>query len=94
MLVGLESQAAVSRIEKAARKPTTATIVACAILFDLPLDEVFPALHEEVGRSVFRKATALREVLSERTDKHSLRKCAFLDQVLCRITNRLQPPPS
>lgn len=93
-LLGVANRTAVSRIEMSKRKPPAECLVACAILFDLPLEEIFPGFHGEIEHGIFLRVTTLRERLAERTDDLSLRKCAFLDQVLCRITNRLQPPPS
>lgn len=92
-LIGLTSRTAVSRIEMSKRKPTTKTVIACAIIFDLALDEIFPSLHEEVEHAVVHRATALREELGNQADELSIRKCAFLDEVLARITKRSQQPP-
>lgn len=89
-LVGLSSRTAVSRIEMSKRKPTTETVIACAIVFDLPLDAIFPGLHEEIERGVFRRATELREQLGNQTNELSLRKCVLLDEVLARIIKRSQ----
>lgn len=93
-LLGIANRTAVSRIEMSKRKPAAECLVACAIIFDLPLEAIFPGFLEEIERGVSRRVITLRGKLTERTDDLSLRKCALLDEVLARITKRTQQPPS
>jgi transcriptional regulator with XRE-family HTH domain len=87
-LVGLVSRSAVSRIERAERVPTTATIIACGIIFGLASPELFPSLHEEIEQAVIVAATALEAELGGLSDQASVRKRALLEQILERINNR------
>lgn len=89
-LIGLSSRSAVSRIERAERVPTTATIVACGIIFGLAPSDLFPSLHEEIEEIVQAAVAALQEELADQPDKVSVRKRALLTQVLERISNRNQ----
>ena len=89
-LVGLSSRSAVSRIERAERVPTTATIIACGIIFGIAASDLFPSLHEEIGETVQLAVTALQEELADQSDKVSIRKRALLAQVQERISNRKQ----
>src|SRR6185312_9404425 len=87
-LLGLASRSAVSRIERAERVPTTATIIACGIIFGLATPELFPSLHDEIEQEVLAAATALTAELIGLHDPASVRKRALLEQFLGRITNR------
>src|ERR1017187_5103425 len=86
-LVGLASRSAVSRIERAERVPTTATIIACGIIFGLAIPELFPSLHEEIEQEVVSAAAALDAELAGLTDEASVRKRALLEQLLERINS-------
>jgi transcriptional regulator with XRE-family HTH domain len=86
-LLGLSSRSAVSRIERADRDPTTATVIACGLVFGLATLALFPSLHAEIEDAVRAAVAVLREKLADRTDKVSIRKRALLAQVLKRITN-------
>jgi transcriptional regulator with XRE-family HTH domain len=90
-LVGLATCSAMSRIERAERVPTTATIVACSIVFGLAAPDLFPSLHEEVERSVRLSAKQLHAELAGQTDKASLRKRALLMQVVERTSSHKKP---
>src|SRR6185312_16991423 len=72
-LLGLASRSAVSRIERAERVPTTATIIACGIIFGLATPELFPSLHEEVEPEVLPAAVALAAELVGLNDAASVR---------------------
>ena len=86
-LVGLSSRSAVSRIERAERVPTTATIIACGIIFGLATSDLFPSLHEEIEEIVRLAIASLQEELMDKPDKVSERKRALLTQVRERINN-------
>ena len=91
-LVGLSSRSAVSRIERAERVPTTATIIACGIIFGLATPDLFPSLQEEIEEIVSLAIAVLQEELADQSDKGSVRKRALLTQVLERIKSRKQQP--
>ncbi len=89
-LVGLSSRSAVSRIERAERVPTTATIIACGIIFGIAASDLFPSLQKEIEETVQLAVAALQEELADPSDKVSIRKRALLTQVQERISNRKQ----
>jgi transcriptional regulator with XRE-family HTH domain len=87
-LIGLSSRSAVSRIERAERVPTTATIIACGIIFGLATHDLFPSLQEEIEEAVLLVIASLQEELAGQSDKASTRKRALLTEVQERINNR------
>ena len=87
MLLGITSSTTVSRIERSVRQPTTTAMVACCILFGLPAPELFSSLHEEIEEIVGTAAKDLYDALEGKTDKQSVRKRQFLEQVLSRLVN-------
>ena len=86
-LIGLASCSAVSRIERAERVPTTATVIACSIVFGLAMPDLFPSLHGEVEEAVKAGVVALLDELADQTDQATVRKRALLMQILERINN-------
>ena len=63
-------------------------MVACCVLFGLPAPELFTTLHDEIEEVVGTAAKALCDALEGKTDKLSVRKREFLEQVLARLINR------
>jgi len=88
LLLGIASSTTVSRIERSVRTPTTTMLVACCILFGLPAPELFSTLHDEIEEVVGTAAKTLYDALEGKTDKQSVRKREFLEQVLSRLVNR------
>lgn len=88
MLLGIASSTTVSRIERSVRTPTATVMVACCILFGLPAPELFTTLHDEIEEVVGTAAKILCDALEGRTDKQSVRKREFLEEVLSRLINR------
>jgi transcriptional regulator with XRE-family HTH domain len=88
MLLGLASSTTVSRIERSVRAPTATVMVACCILFGLAAPELFTTLHDEIEEVVGTAAKNLYDGLEGKTDKQSVRKRAFLDEVLSRLVSR------
>jgi transcriptional regulator with XRE-family HTH domain len=86
-LIGLASCSAVSRIERAERVPTTATVIACSIVFGLAMPDLFPSLHGEVEEAVKAAVMTLLEEITGLSDQVSVRKRALLMQTLERINN-------
>lgn len=62
-LLGWESGAPVSRLEKGLRQPKLATVFALVILFGAEAHELFPALSGEAEDALMRRAYALHERL-------------------------------
>ncbi len=58
-LVGTRCGSTVSRYESFARQPSLETAVAFALVFDVPLRELFAGVHEQVEKRVRRTARGL-----------------------------------
>src|SRR6185312_14558620 len=87
-LIGVASSTTVSRIERSKRMPTTPVMIACCVLFGLPAPELFISLYEEIEEVVVTAVKALHEELEGRTDKLTVRKRDFLEEVLTRVISR------
>ncbi len=87
VLLGVTSSTTVSRIERSARKPTATVLVACCILFGQPASELFASFDEEIEEAVVTAVKNLYDELEGKTDKRSLHKREFLEDVLTRITS-------
>lgn len=83
-LLGVESATTVSRIERAVRQPTAATVIAYSVLFGLPVSELFVSLHDRIEGEVFVAARRLHDTLEDEGGSGSRRKRDFLEQVLAR----------
>ena len=68
-LVGYASQRAYSDMELGVKRPALGTALACSILFDVTLDELFPSLIEHVERDVLARSQRLYEVLADEVDR-------------------------
>ena len=66
-------------------------MVACCILFGLPAPELFTSLHDEIEEVVGIAAKDLYDGLEAKTDKLSVRKREFLEQLLSRLVSRDHP---
>jgi len=87
LLLGVASSTTVSRIERSVRTPTATVMVACCILFDLPAPELFTSLHDEIEDVVGTAAKDLYDGLEGKTDKLSVRKRLFLEELLARLVS-------
>lgn len=85
-LIGLRSGAVISRLEGLKRTPSLAAAIACAIVFDAELLDLFPTLHLEVQDSVFRRANDLYEELQGNSSPATKYKLDFLEDLLGRGT--------
>ena len=88
LLLGMASSTTVSRIERSVRTPTTAVMVACCILFNIPAPDLFGSVHEEIEEIVGTAAKNLYDALEGKEDGQSVRKRKFLEEVLARLISR------
>jgi len=79
---------AVSRIERAKRGPSAASLIACSIVFGLSARELFPSIYGEVEDNVLSSARTLVAELTPRTDAESKKVRVLLEDLIQRITNR------
>ncbi len=64
MLVGYASQRAYSDVELGLKRPALGTALACCILFDASLHDLFPNLTEFIERDVLARARKLKVELA------------------------------
>lgn len=84
-LIG-RSQSAVSSTEYGDSVPTLDGSLALQVLFRLPPKELFPGCYERVEDRVMRRAAELIEKLEGETDRRSMAKLEFLEN-LARYDN-------
>lgn len=85
LLLGLSSSTAVSRIERSKRTPSTATLIACSIVFGLSVPELFPLLQKEIEEAVLGTAKDLYEQLDAKNDKQWELKRKLFKEILARV---------
>jgi len=90
LLLNFADSSSVSRIERAKRVPTIETIIACCVIFELSMPELFPPMYDDVEETVLTAAKALYDELEEKTDKRSALKRSLLEDILARATGRNQ----
>jgi transcriptional regulator with XRE-family HTH domain len=83
-LIGNKTHAAVSRIEAVKTYPSLAEAIACSIIFDTPLVELFPELFAKAHDSVLSQAQVLYEDLQGNASRATRYKLDFLEEVLGR----------
>jgi transcriptional regulator with XRE-family HTH domain len=81
-LLGFESRAQVSRIERGKRAPGLETALACSSLFSVPLDELFPQFVEEIADRLRERIARLHEERPHATTVAVARKRELLDRAL------------
>src|SRR5437879_3272277 len=85
-LVGAKSGTVICRIEGGTRTASRATALACALVFDITLPELFPVLSSELHEEdVQRRVNELYEVLQGNPSKTTRVKLDFLEMVLARL---------
>lgn len=62
-LLGCQSGTKVSRYERQTRTPVLSTALACQVIFQVPVHELFPGLYEEVEHLTRERARTLMERL-------------------------------
>ena len=81
-LLGFESPTHVSRLEHGKRVPGLETALACATLFGVSLDELFPQFAEKIGDELRERISRLHEGCLHATTPLEMRKRQLLDRVL------------
>ncbi len=81
-LLGFTSGTQVSRYERFTRIPTLETALACRILFDTPVHELFPGMYRQAEETVRNNAHLLLEQLAlQKTTQH---KADYLKAIIYR----------
>lgn len=82
-LLGLSSQGVLSELEGGTRHPGIRFAIGCAILFGVPLPEIFPYLHDQTAAEILGKAEELHEKLSGRRTRAAT--AAYLAAFISRV---------
>jgi transcriptional regulator with XRE-family HTH domain len=83
-LIGINSRAAVSLIERSKRKPSLDAVFIFAFVFNASPSELFPSLISELQEAARRRANELYEELQGNPSKATRDKLDFLEQLLAR----------
>ncbi|MBL6938279.1 MAG: helix-turn-helix transcriptional regulator [Alphaproteobacteria bacterium] len=83
MLVGYTSQRAYSDLELGLKRPALGTALACSILFDVAVRELFPDLADHVERDVLARARKLKEKIANDTNREAT--AAYIASAVDRI---------
>ena len=81
-LLGMESRAHVSRIERGKRSPTLETALACSTLFGVSLGALFPQLAIVSGERLRARISRLDGDIIDITNPQELRKRQLFDRAL------------
>ena len=81
-ILGMESRAHVSRIERGKRSPTLETALACSTLFGVPLGELFPQLAIVSGERLRERISRLARDIIDITNPLEMRKRQLFDRAL------------
>jgi transcriptional regulator with XRE-family HTH domain len=92
-LIGIRTHAAVSRIESLKSYPSLAEAIACSIVFDTPLLELFPEVYGNVYEFVLRQSEELYETLQGNSSKSTRAKLDLLEEVLARAHPLIRDVP-
>jgi DNA-binding XRE family transcriptional regulator len=85
-IIGAKSGTVVSRIEGVKRTPNVATVLACALVFDVAAPvELFPVLVSQIHENVRRRVNELYEELQGNPNKLTRKKLDFFEAVLARL---------
>lgn len=79
-LLGMESRAHISRIERGKRSPTLETALACSTLFGVSLGELFPQLAIVSGERLRERISRLDRDIIDITNPLEIRKRQLFDR--------------
>jgi transcriptional regulator with XRE-family HTH domain len=88
VLLGLQTGAAVSRLERALRHPSLETAYAFEIILGTPPAELFPALHVRVKREVIARTRTLYDELQGDPSSATQLKLDFFEEIFARWEER------
>lgn len=83
-LLGMESRAHVSRIERGKRSPTLETALACSTLFGVSLGALFPQLAIVSGERLRERISRLERGIDDITNPLEIRKRQLFDRLFTK----------
>jgi transcriptional regulator with XRE-family HTH domain len=78
------SASAMSRFENLSRQPTVDLVIGAEVLFGHSAKEVFPALYQNIERTIVERARVLHDSLETRTDPVARKKLRLLTEFIKR----------
>ena len=78
------TRSAMSRFENRSRRPTVELVIGAEVIFGQTAKDVFPALYQEIERTLVDRAQILRDSLKSRTDPVARKKLRLLDEFIKR----------
>lgn len=80
-LLGIATGAQVSRYERFMRKPTLVVVLSLEIIFELPANEIFSGVRQEIEQQIARRAVLFKERALHRGKKLSTTKLKLLERI-------------
>jgi transcriptional regulator with XRE-family HTH domain len=87
-LLGFQTGAVVSRLERALRHPSLETAYAFEIILGTPPSELFPGLHVRVKREVIARSRTLYDELQGDPSNAAQLKLDFFEEIFARWEER------
>lgn len=87
LLLGGRSRTTVYRLETARSQPDLDTAIACQLIFDVALEELFPGRYRDQAQAVARNLRRVAMELPPRSPRTE-RKLDRLDRCLARLSER------
>jgi transcriptional regulator with XRE-family HTH domain len=78
------TKSAMSRFENLSRQPTVELVIGAEVLFGQAAKDVFPALYQDIERTIVDRARVLHKSLESRTDPVARRKLRLLAELIKR----------
>lgn len=92
LLLGMESRAHISRLERGKRSPTLETALACSTLFGVPLGRLFPEPAINSEELLRERILELKRVKPQHTTPAEMRKRELLERALCKNPGEANDP--
>lgn len=92
-LLGTRSGAKVCRYERFVREPNLETALACEVIFQRPVRELFGGLYQRIEKGVAERAKVLTyKTALRRTDRRTVEKRSMLLEIAGRQGNNRRNP--
>jgi transcriptional regulator with XRE-family HTH domain len=78
------TRSAMSRFENRSRRPTVELVIGAEVIFGQTAKDVFPALYQEIERTLVGRARVLRDSVKSRTDPVARKKVLLLSEFIER----------
>lgn len=78
------TRSAMSRFENRSRQPTVELVIGAEVIFGQSAKDVFPALYQEIARTLAERGEILRNSLQSQTDPATRKKLRLLGEFIER----------